>query len=243
MDQGQYQLAKNIIKHQLQELLQIHLDEIIVSKLLYMFWTGVEVTSHDGKISYPYPLGPFLGWLIEILNQEESPYKKIPGDTNPFVKMRFTGNDLSHLLQQAKHNAIAWDAAKSLAVKINDQKDELPKELNEFILKTLTSNGPPKKRGPSLMKKLHRDSCIIMLITEFERIGFLYPTKNSSDSDALSLCGAVAEALEELGIPIGYNAVKSIWDKRELFQRHLPSFRIDVSEKGTIYIGYSIGRA
>lgn len=250
MDRKQYQLAKNIIKHELQALLQLHLDEITVIKFLYMFWTGVEVTDKNGKISKIYPLGPFVGWLIEIINKEESPYKKIPGYINPIAKMRFTGKHVSDLLQQAEYNSVAWDAAKELAVKIKAQNDELPKELNEFIYKALTSKGPKRKSGQHPVKKLHRNYCIIMLILEFERIGFLYPTKSSSDSDTLSLCDAVSEALHELekshsnkeSKPIGYEAVKSIWDKREQFQKHLPGFRLDVSENGTVYVGYSIGR-
>lgn len=96
MNQKQYQLAKNIIKDQLQALLQVHQSEIIVIKFLYMFWTGVEVTTKNGKISHLYPIGPFLEWLIEILNQEESPYKKIPGSENPIVKMRFTGERVTY---------------------------------------------------------------------------------------------------------------------------------------------------
>jgi hypothetical protein len=234
MNQEQYQLAKIIIKHELEQLLQLPIDdEITVSKYLYMFWTGLEATTNDGKIHNVYPVGPFLKWLIENM------IKKIQEEENPIKKIRFTGKYTKHLLEQVEYEPIAWEAAKNLAYIINQQGDELSKELHEFFFRTAICNGPPKKRGPSKMKKFHRDTCIIMLITELKRVGILYATKSSSYSETHCICDAIVEVLHDLRIPLDYDGVKLIYDNRNELQKSISSFRLDISEKGRVIIGYS----
>lgn len=229
MDQEQYQLAKIIIKHELEVIRQFLNDELNLAKYLYMFWTGIEITTNDGKVHEVYPLGPFRGWLIEAMNQEKNPYKKSSENINPIKKMRFTGKSVTSLLQQAEIDPVAWDAAKMLATKINEQGDELPKELHEFVIKTLNSNGPIKKRGPSKKKKIQRNTCIVMLISELERIGISYATKSSCYSEALSICDAVVEVLHDLGEPIDYDAVKSVYDNRNFLNSPF-TFHLDISK-------------
>ncbi|MEI8125746.1 MAG: hypothetical protein WCG42_08330 [Parachlamydiaceae bacterium] len=238
MEKSKYQLVKNFITHQFQNLLQIHLEDLVLSKLLYIFWTGVEATTKDGKTYEVCPIGDHLNWMIEIFSKKESPYKKIKGDENPFVKLRFTGKSLTHLLQQANHDSIAWDAAKILAAIMLTQDNKLPKGLQDFVTKALLSEGPAQKRGQNPIKKLHRDSCIVMLVAEFEKNGFLPATKCSAFSSTLSICDAVVEAFSELGISLSYEAVKSIWDKRKSL-KHIPSFRLDFTSEGSIIVGYS----
>lgn len=229
MNQEQYQLIKTLIKNELEVIFHFNIDDITFAKYIHMFWTGIEITTNDGKIHEVYPLGPFRRWLIEAMNQEKNPYKKTFEDINPIKEMRFTGKNITDLLPQTENDPVAWDAAKMLATKINEQGDELPKELNEFVIKTLNSNGPIKKRGPSKNKKLQRNLYIIMLILELERIDISYATKSSCYSETLSICDAVVEVLHDLGKPIDYDAVKSVYDNRNFLNNPF-TFRLDISE-------------
>jgi hypothetical protein len=236
MTQEQYLLAKNIIKVVLEELLQTSEDEITIARYLYMFWTGVETTTKDGKTQNVYPVGPFLKRLIVAMNQKKDSQIS---EENPIKEIRFTGQHTKYLLKQALSESVAWEAVKMLAAKIYEQGDELPKDLKEFIFKTLNSSGPIKKRGPPKIKKMHRNTCIIMLINELERVGILHPTKSSAYSETFSICDAISEVLHDLGIPLDYDGVKSIYEKRNKIQKNVSPFRLDISEKGAIYIGYS----
>ena len=101
-----YEQAKRLISKKLQsDLYQPYGMERY--KMVLMLRTGIEVTTEKGRIYKPLPLGINLEWLIKSLCGKES----------PFVKIRFTGKGAANLVELAKNDSIAWDAAKELTAK------------------------------------------------------------------------------------------------------------------------------
>jgi len=195
-----YEQAKRLISKKLQtELYQPYGMERY--KMVLMLRTGIEVTTEKGRTYQPLPLGINLEWLIKALSGKES----------PFVKIRFTGKRASNLIDLAKHDPIAWDAARELTVKILEQEDPLPPELRQFTIEILKGDERPKKQGRYRAENLYRDQCVADSIYTLHECGFKPLTKNSNESENNSACHIVVEALAKLGDMISYDAVKSIW--------------------------------
>lgn len=195
-----YEQAKRLISKKLQtELYQPYGMERY--KMVLMLRTGIEATTEKGRIYEPFPLGINLEWLIKALCGKES----------PFVKIRFTGKRASSLIDLAKHDPIAWDAAKELTAKFLEQEYPLPIELRQFTIDLLRGSERPKKQGRYKIENLYRDQCVADAIYTLHECGFKPLTKNSNDSENNSACHVVVEALAKLGDMISYEAVRSIW--------------------------------
>ena len=201
-----YEQAKRLISKKLQtELYQPYGMERY--KMVLIFRTGIEVTTEKGRIYKPMPLGINLEWLIKALCGKES----------PFVKIRFTGKRAANLVDLAKNDSIAWDAAKELVAKILEQGDPLPAELRQFTIEILRGGERPKKQGRHKAENLYRDQCVADSIYTLHECGFKPLTKNSNESENNSACHVVVEALAKLGDMISYDAVKSIWKNYKEF--------------------------
>jgi len=73
---------------------------------------------------------------------------------------------------------------------------------------------PPKKRGPSPYRNVHRDMIVATQVQQLAKAG-ISPTRNAANYSAVSGCDIVADALNELGESISYSAVERIWSNRQ----------------------------
>lgn len=226
----------------------VHLDGRQISKYLYMFSSGVELIKKDGTSHKYAPIGPFLGWMIDLVEGKPAPSMSL----DPFVSIRFTGENLDQLLKESQINNVAWDAAAELARRLLKQNGIVPKLLIPYLTGE-EIHRPRTNRGRHPMENKHRDTCIIMLLSEALRAGYGLVTRN--DEPALgkndSLCDVMDEALKSIQLPQksatinlhkSYAAIKSIWLRRKHLEQYLPVFHFSIeNENGrpVCYVGYA----
>lgn len=234
-DEQTRKILSRIFASELKDL-SLHLDWMTLSKFIYMFSTGVEMITRSGNNSKMPSIGPSLGWMIDVFEGKNSP----EGVKDPYEKIQFTGEFLDDLLKEAESNEIAWMAAKELAIWFLKEKDSVPKKLYPF----LTGEKPKRKPGRHPLENLHRNVCIVMLLTAIEKQGFKPLTRNSDSiyNNFYSLCDVMATALNHIGGNLSYTGVKRIWHKRRELSKHIPEFRISIESDRNVkvcYIGYA----
>jgi hypothetical protein len=225
----------SIFASELMEL-SAHLDGMTLSKFIYMFSTGVEMITKNGHISKLPPIGPSLGWMINVFQGKSSP----EGVYDPYQKIQFTGELLDDLIKESESNETAWFAAKEIACWYLKEKHDVPKKLHTF----LTDEKPKRKRGRHDLENRHRNVCIVMLLNAVENAGFKPVTRNPDPlyGNFRSLCDVMENALEQIGRKLSYAGVRKIWHKRDELNEYIPEFRISIEseQNGKVcYMGYA----
>ena len=211
----------------------VGLDGITLSKIYYMFLSGIELISRSGECRKVLPIG--LGYCYAM--QAYFGFSAPPWEEDPFIKIRFTGKHIKELLHAAKTDTAAWQAAKELASRLQKQNDPIPYELLSFLIEADEKTMPKIKRGRSSHEKLFRNFHIILLLESVDDTD-LPLTRNPDPmyDKENSRCDAMKHALEEVGISLSYEAIRSIYYKRNeskaLFQ-NFPS-PIRLSQQQTI---------
>jgi hypothetical protein len=113
-------------------------------------------------------------------------------------------------------NIIAFDAAINLGAKLLVEDKPIPFALKIFLSRVLTGEiKRPRQRGVHPKKNIHRD-LVIKLAVDALKILKVKPTKNDATVNlSKSGCEIVSEVLLELGIPIGTEAVRKIYQNKE----------------------------
>lgn len=147
-----------------------------------------------------------------------------PWEEDPFIKIRFTGEHVKELLIAAKINLPAWMAAKELAGRLLEQKNQIPDDLQSFLVE-MDRKMPKAKKGRNSHEKLFRDFHIVLLLNSVEDSG-LPVTRNPDPMYAKenSRCDAMKLALESIGISLSYEAIRSIWYKKEKLKNVFKEF-------------------
>ena len=192
------------------------LDGMTLSKIYFMFLSGIELISQSGCRCKVLPIGIHYCYAMHVFFDHPAP----PWSEDPFVKIRFTGEHIEGLLRAAKTNVAAWMAAKELAKKLLEQKDHVPEELLSLLMDIDLKNKPKRQRGKHFYETFFRDFQIVLLLESINDTGLsitrnpdpLYKSKNS-------LCDAMRLALESRGIPLSFETIRSIWHKRNQLKR------------------------
>ncbi|MBS0272630.1 MAG: hypothetical protein JSR85_08310 [Proteobacteria bacterium] len=189
-----------------------NLDGMTLSKIYYMFLSGIELISQSGRCSKTLPIGLEYCYAMHTFFGRPAP----PWEGDPFIKIRFTGEHIKELLVAAKTKLSAWMAAKELALRLQQQKDPIPTELQSFLIETDERTMPKRQRGRHSHEKLFRDFHIVILLNSADDTG-LSITRNPDPmyGKEHSRCDAMKLALESVGISLSYEAIRSIWYKRE----------------------------
>lgn len=202
------------------------LDGMTLTKIYYMFLSGIELISQSGRCSKTLPIGLEYCFAMHTFFDRPAP----PWE-DPYVKIRFTGEHIKELLIAAKTKIPAWMAAKELAVRLQQQKDPIPIELQSFLIEANEKTMPKRQRGRHSHEKLFRDFHIATLLDSVEDTGIPI-TRNPDPMYAKenSRCDAMKLALESIGISLSYEAIRSIWYKREqhksIFQEFPSPFKL-----------------
>lgn len=188
------------------------LDGMDLTKIYFMFLSGIELISRSGHCSKVLPIGMDYCYAMHVFFDRPAP----PWDEDPFVKIRFTGEHIEELLRAAKTNIAAWMAAKELARRLHQQKDSIPNNLQTFLVEMDERAMPKPERGRRFHEKLFRNFHIALLLESVNDSGL--PLARNPDpiyDKENSLCDAMKQALEEIGISLSYEAVRSVWYKRK----------------------------
>lgn len=199
----------------------VGLDGITLSKIYFMFLSGIELISQSGQHCKVLPIGMHYCFAMHVFFDRPAP----PWEKDPFVKIRFTGEHVEELLCAAKTNIAAWMAAKELAQKLLEQNGYLPEKLLSFLLDIDQKSKPRRQRGKHFYETFFRDFQIVLLLSSVNDTGLsitrnpdpLYKSKNS-------LCDAMRLALESIGIPLSFETIRSIWNKRDELKRIFQDF-------------------
>ncbi|MGE4574699.1 MULTISPECIES: hypothetical protein [Parachlamydia] len=187
------------------------LDGMTLSKIYFMFLSGIELISQSGRCCKILPIGLEYCYAMHTFFGRPAP----PWE-DPYVKIRFTGEHVKELLVAAKTKISAWMAAKELAARLQQQKDPIPIELQSFLIEMDEKTMPKRQRGRHSHEKLFRDFHIVILLNSVydthlpitRNPDLMYGKENSR-------CDAMKLALESVGISLSYEAIRSIWYKRE----------------------------
>lgn len=199
----------------------VGLDGMTLTKIYFMFLSGIELISRSGRCCKVLPIGMHYCCAMHVFFDRPAP----PWDEDPFVKIRFTGEHIEELLQAAKTNVVALMAAKELAQRLLKQKDHVPEKLLTFLIDIDLKSKPRRKRGKHFYETFFRDFQIVLLLASVNDTGLsitrnpdpLYKSKNS-------LCDAMRLALEAIGIPLSFETIRSIWHKKEQLKRVFKDF-------------------
>lgn len=191
------------------------LDGMTLTKIYYMFLTGIELISQSGQRRKILPIGLYYCYAMHTYFGRPAPL----WEEDPFIKMRFTGEHVTELLLAAKTKLPAWMAARELAAKLLEQKDHIPYELQLLLVDEKSK--PKRQQGRDFYDKLFRDFQIVLLLQSVEDSG-LCIDRNPYASKENSLCDAMQLALKSIGILRSYEAIRSIWYKR---QQHKSIFK------------------
>lgn len=203
------------------------LDGVTLSKIYYMFLTGIELISQRGRCCKILPVGLHYCYAMHTFFGRSAP----PWEEDPFIRLRFTGEHVKELLVAAKTKIPAWLAAKELAARLQQQKDSIPIELQLFLIEANEKTMPKRQRGRHVYEKLFRDFHVALLVDSVEDTGIPI-TRNPDPMYAKenSRCDAMKLALESVGITLSYEAIRSIWYKREqhksIFQELSSPFKL-----------------
>lgn len=198
----------------------VNLDGMTLSKIYYMFLSGIELIQQSGRCTKTLPIGLEYCYAMHTFFDRPAP----PWE-DPYVKIRFTGEHIKELLIEAKTKIPAWMAAKELAVRLQQQKDPIPIELQSFLIEANEKSIPKRQRGRHFHEKLFRDYNIALLLDSVEDTGISI-TRNPDPvyGKENSRCDAMKLALESIGISLSYEAIRSIWYKREQHMRIFQEF-------------------
>jgi hypothetical protein len=115
---------------------------------------------------------------------------------------------LRKMVEDAKTDYLAYLALHLIALVCRDEPI-----IREWQTLQLLGDPPRRKRGPSPYDNSHRDRLIIAEIERLEKFGFR-PTRNRETENPQSGCDVISAALEVLDKRISYEAVASIWSRR-----------------------------
>lgn len=199
----------------------VGLDGMTLSKIYFMFLSGIELISQSGSCCKVLPIGMHYCYAMHVYFDRPSP----PWNEDPFVKIRFTGKHIEELLHAAKTNIAAWMAARELAKRLIDQKDQVPQELLSLLMDTDLKNKPKRMPGKHFYKTFFRDFQVVLLLESVNDTGI--PITRNPDplyKREDSLCDAMRLALKPVGIPLSFEAIRSIWHRRENLKRIFQNF-------------------
>ena len=74
------------------------LDGVTLSKIYYMFLTGIELISQRGRCCKILPVGLYYCYAMHTFFGRSAP----PWEEDPFIRLRFTGERVKELLVAAK---------------------------------------------------------------------------------------------------------------------------------------------
>lgn len=113
----------------------------------------------------------------------------------------------------AHENKIAYDAAIEMGAKLLRECSEIPPPLAWFLAAVIEGKASRPKKGNG--KNYLRDWLICSMVEDLAVMG-LNPTRNEATEGKKSGCDLVAEVLSEEGVIISADAVRKVWDKRDV---------------------------
>lgn len=119
-------------------------------------------------------------------------------------RARYMATNLGPMIEAARTDPVAREACKLLATKLEAQGDHVPEELAASVQGA-------RRHGPNPAKRAIRDANIIRAVWHLKESG-LHPYENEAGKTG-SACGIVSAVLIELGQPLGYDAVRKIWER------------------------------
>ena len=111
----------------------------------------------------------------------------------------------------AEFDPYHFDVAKTLAVGHLKEGRQLPPELSIFAARVLAGElQRPRQYGASSYKNSARNHIINLAISMLVQVG-MTATRNEASYSKDSVCDIVAEVLLLLGLPLGYEGVRTIY--------------------------------
>ena len=199
----------------------VDLDGMELTKIYYMFLTGIELTTKNGHCRIALPIGMDYFYAMHVFLGYPAP----PWEEDPFIKIRFTGEHIEELLHEAKIKISAWMAARELAIRLLEQEDPVPEGLRSFLVDINGKTKPKRNRGRHFHDNFFRDYHIVLLLSSVDDT-HLPITRNPDPmyKQENSLCDAMKRALESIGVLLSYAAIRSIWYKRETLKKVFQEF-------------------
>lgn len=195
-----------------------------ILELIYLYDTGVEVSIGEKKFQDDARM-VMMGRYFTGLYEEERTFdisKNPPG----IPTVRFTGENIDHLIMRSDTDYISWKALNRLFLKMLEQGSTLPKKLLDFSSATLKGTPPPKKTtGRNTNINLLRNYHITRHIEALNTQKTLPLYKHRNESIAPTLCGAMVEALKEIHFYLSYSTVKTVHEenKDKIFSKQMHS--------------------
>jgi hypothetical protein len=170
------------------------------------FRAAVEVTADRLKSIYKIESGGIGSNFLEGLLYYRDYLPKNPTDV-----------DIANLIKESSSNFKAFQVLELLEKLTKDTKNvpSLERWKNEKYLGLYQT--PKKPSGTAAYVNLHRDTLIVRAIKSLVSPG-LCATRDKA-KPGISACDVVVEALASNGLKLSYDAIESIWTRREKLQK------------------------
>jgi hypothetical protein len=136
-----------------------------------------------------------------------------------------TANGRMWLIEQARNGEEeSRIVLRDAILEMKSRHVELPTELEFYNMQVVRGDITPPLRwqGPKKKNELTRNVCIAIVVAGVVGRFGLKPT--GSSARRRSACSIVGEALEAVGMRLGYEAIKTIWNEYRRFMPTAPAF-------------------